>query len=294
MQPSKPAITLGWLRAVVFFIFLIGIVYACSAASQAFITPWLLKDKAAVFGELSKGLWVSVLISFIAGIVSVLVFRKLIDRQSVMSLGFRWRGNSKYAFTGAFAAVAMIGIATLLLVGMNYLHFTQWNTDPLALISSIIVMLLVAVSEELVFRGYLLNNFLQSTNKWMALLITSVLFAAVHINNPGAGILPVAEVFIGGLMLGINYIYTRNLWFGIFLHFTWNFFQGPVLGYKVSGISIPSVMQQDLSGPVWLNGGAFGLEGSVLAVVLNLLTIGVLIIVYSRNGLMIPNKLTTK
>ena len=300
MQTSKPVITQGWLRAIIFFIFLSGIVYLLSAATDTFISPWLLKDKSAVFARLSKGLWIGVLVSFAASIGTVWVFRKLIDRQTVRSLGFRWKGNSRYAFTGAFAAIAMIGLATLLLMGMNYLHFTGWNADPVALISSAIVMLLVAVSEELVFRGYLLNNLMQSTNQWVALAVTSVLFAAVHISNPGAGVLPVSEVFIGGLMLGINYIYTRNLWFGIFLHFAWNFFQGPVFGYKVSGISIPAAMQQDLSGPAWLSGGAFGLEGSVVAIILNLLLIGVLAAVYNRknkhssrgNGIILPSPFT--
>jgi uncharacterized protein len=143
-------------------------------------------------------------------------------------------------------------------------------------------MLLVAVSEELVFRGYLLHNLLQSTNKWVALLISSALFAGIHLGNPDVGILPIIEIFVGGLMLGINYIFTRNLWFGIALHFAWNFFQGPVFGFDVSGVPLPSLMQQDVNGPTWLTGGAFGLEGSVLALVLNGLLTAMLARIYQR------------
>lgn len=291
MQSSKPVIAYGWLRAVLFFAFLIGAMFLLSYITYTFIAPWLLKGKTSFFGGIDKEFWLSVLISFASGIISVGIFRRLIDRQSITSLGFEWKGNSRYAFTGAFAAIAMIGIASLLLMAFNYLHFTQWGLEPITFISSIIIMALVAISEELIFRGYFLNNLMQSTNKWVALIISALLFAAVHISNPGAGILPIAEVFIGGLMLGVNYIYTRNLWFGIFLHFAWNFFQGPVFGYKVSGIDTPSVLQQYITGPAWLNGGAFGLEGSVLSMLLNLLLIAVLVIVYNRKESTVPNKL---
>lgn len=291
MQSSKPVIAYGWLRAVLFSAFLIGVIFLLSYITHAFVAPWLLKGQTSFFGGIDKGFWLSVLISFASSIISVGIFRRLIDRQSIMSLGFEWKGNSRYAFTGAFAAIAMIGIASLLLMAFNYLHFTQWGLDPITFISSIIIMVLVAISEELIFRGYFLNNLMQSTNKWVALVISALLFAAVHISNPGAGILPIAEVFIGGLMLGINYIYTRNLWFGIFLHFAWNFFQGPVFGYKVSGINIPSLMQQDITGPAWLNGGAFGLEGSILSMLLNVLLIAILVMVYNRKESTFLNKL---
>lgn len=282
MQSSKPLIAQGWLRAISFFVFFISIIFFLSYIADVVVTPWLLKNPTSSFGGISKGFWLNVLISMASAFFSVWVFRRFIDRQSIASLGFAWQGHNKHAFAGFFAGIAMIGGASLVLIVIGHLHFTQWHPNPVAFINSIIAMILVAVSEELVLRGYFLHNLMQSTNKWLALVVSAVLFAVLHIGNPEASILSTAEIFIGGLMLGINYIYTRNLWFGIFLHFAWNFFQGPVIGYKVSGVVMPSAMQQDLVGPAWLTGGNFGLEGSVLSVVINLMLITILVAVYNK------------
>lgn len=291
MQSSKPLIPQGWLRAISFFIFFIGIIFLLSRIVDIVIVPWLSEDKTSSFGEISKRFWLNILISMASAFLSVWVFRRFIDRQPIASLGFAWQGNSKHAFAGFFAAIAMVGVATLVLMVMGHLHFTQWNLSPVGFISSIIAMVLVAVSEELVLRGYFLHNLMQSTNQWLALVVSAVLFAALHIGNPEASILSTAEIFVAGLMLGINYIYTRNLWFGIFLHFAWNFFQGPIVGYEVSGLELPSVMQQDLAGPAWLTGGNFGLEGSVLSILLNSLLIAILIVVYNKRKLTTTKKM---
>jgi energy-coupling factor transporter transmembrane protein EcfT len=135
----------------------------------------------------------------------------------------------------------------------------------------VLFLVAVALIEELMFRGYLLNNLMHSLNKWLALLITAILFTLAHTDNPGVTILPVLNVFVAGVLLGINYIYTKNLWFSIFFHFIWNVFQGPVLGYDVSGIELQSLLQQNMEGPALLTGGAFGFEGSILCLALILL-----------------------
>ncbi len=88
------------------------------------------------------------------------------------------------------------------------------------------ILAFIAIGEELVFRGYILNNLLQSFNKWIALLISAIMFALFHIGSPGIGAIPFASLFLIGILLGINYIYTKNLWFSFVLHFSWDIFQG--------------------------------------------------------------------
>ncbi len=101
-------------------------------------------------------------------------------------------------------------------------------------------------------------------NHWYALIITSALFVVMHLHSTHVNILLVANIFIFGLVLGINYIYTKNLWFSVFFHFAWDFFQGSILGYKISGIDVGSgIMQQSLNGADRLTGGDFGFEGSI-------------------------------
>ncbi len=112
----------------------------------------------------------------------------------------------------------------------------------------------------MVFRGYILNNLMESMNKWAALGVSAGLFTMAHGSNPGISFIAVINLALAGLLLGVNYIYTRNIWFGICFHFSWNFLQGPVLGYQVSGLPLQSVLQPSLQGPWWLTGGSFGIE----------------------------------
>jgi uncharacterized protein len=287
MQSTNPLIPYGWLRAILFFAFFFLVMMAMQYGTETLLN--LLQkaetgtDKTAT--ELSMGnVWIQVGITSVCSFFSVWVFRVYVDKKTVGSLGFAWKGFEKHAWTGFFAAIAMLGAGTLLLVAMKYLSFVDLQLDMVSLGSNILLMLLVAFAEELFFRGYLLNNLMQSMNKWLALIISALLFAFVHIGNPAAmdsGI-PVIEVFIGGLMLGINYVYTKNLWFGIFLHFGWNFFMGPVLGYEVSGINLQPILTQNVTGPNLWTGGAFGFEGSVLSMVVNVILILILGSVYER------------
>jgi len=273
---------------VLFFIFFYLVTILCGvvlfqimhlANSSVAINP------AAMTSYIEKNLWVSVVITFTGALLTTSVFRRFVDRRSFASLGFAWAGFQKHAWAGFFTAIAMLGIGTIVLSLTHILNFTGVQVDVEYVIINLGLMLFVAIGEELVFRGYILNNLMESTDKWIALLVSAVLFALVHSANPGANILPILEVFLGGLMLGINYIYTKNLWFSIFLHFAWNFFQGPVLGYKVSGMELEPMVQQNINGPEWLTGGAFGFEGSILSMVLSIIVVVWLARVYEKKGL---------
>lgn len=285
---KNPLIPYGWLRVILYLAFIVGGLLALSKLANLLIPAFDIsnaKSSKAGISVVDINIWLSVLISFITILICTWVFRTYIDRRSLHSLGFKWSGFENHALTGFFLAPAMLGVGTLLLVAMKYLRFSGAVPDGSFIIINIGLMLLVAVSEELLFRGYVLNNLLQSMNKWIALGAMALLFTLFHAGNPGVTPLALAEVFIGGVMLGVNYIYTRNLWFGIFLHFAWNFFQGPVLGYNVSGMNLEPVLQQSMEGPEALTGGAFGFEGSVISMALNILVIIVLVLVYERKGL---------
>ncbi len=149
---------------------------------------------------------------------------------------------------------------------------------------NILLFSIVAIGEELFFRGYILSNLMESFNKWIALGASGLLFMLVHLDNPGAteSLLPVLATFLGGLLFGINYIYTKNLWFGICLHFAWNFLQGPIIGYDVSGTVSKPVLIHTLNGSTLITGGTFGYEGSIFCVALILIAIGVLTVLFRR------------
>ena len=124
------------------------------------------------------------------------------------------------------------------------------------------------VIEEVLFRGLLFRYVERLAGSWIALALSALLFGFAHFDNPNAGLLPAVAIAIeAGIMLGAVYMLTRRLWAAIGVHAAWNFTQGWVFGIPVSGIEDPGLISSVRDGPDWLTGGAFGLEASVVAMV---------------------------
>ncbi len=271
---KNPVIRQGWLRVLLFgavFCLLTLLIAIPAALLMAGVTVDELKSNLVdtLEGLLSGNyLWLMILVEFAIAVVSVGCFRLWIDRRGLKDLGWSSDGFTGEAIIGLFMGPAVMGIAALLMLVSGHLEWTDIVWDPSSLFVSLGLMALIAFSEELVFRGYILDNLLESfSNKWVALIISSVLFAAFHFTGPGIHTLAFLNLFLAGLLLGINFIYTRNLWFSFFFHLSWNFFQGPILGFRVSGLVFPSLLQTETKGDLFITGGDFGLEGSILTTV---------------------------
>jgi membrane protease YdiL (CAAX protease family) len=133
------------------------------------------------------------------------------------------------------------------------------------------IMLAMAISsgvvEELLFRGILLRHIEAMLGTWAALAITSLLFGAAHLANPGATLFAAFAIAMeAGILLGAAYLWKRRLWLPIGIHAAWNFTQGFVFSIPVSGSAFDrGLFVTTRKGPEWLTGGAFGLEASVIA-----------------------------
>jgi membrane protease YdiL (CAAX protease family) len=128
--------------------------------------------------------------------------------------------------------------------------------------------ILAAFAEELLFRGILFRWIEEFGGSWAALIVTSALFGLIHIRNPNASwFSSFAIAMEAGLLLGGAYMLTRSLWAPIGLHASWNFTQGYIFDIPVSGVPESGLTQAKLSGPALLSGGQFGLEASVLGLV---------------------------
>ena len=134
----------------------------------------------------------------------------------------------------------------------------------------------VGFYEELVSRGYQLRNAAEGLNSSslgprgavvLAWALSSAFFGYLHAANPSATILSTANVALAGLMLGCGYVLTGELAIPIGLHVTWNFFQGTVFGFPVSGLRIggATFLSIEQGGPDLWTGGPFGPEGGLLA-----------------------------
>ena len=161
-------------------------------------------------------------------------------------------------FSAAVAVAAILGVYRIVGAG-----------DASSLVAALIASALFpAVSEELVFRGILFRWLEEWGGSWVALLLTSALFGAAHLMNPHAS--PIAAVGIAleaGVMLGAAYMLTRSLWLPMGLHAAWNFAQGEIYDIPVSGTDVHGLIDARLSGPPLLTGNGFGLEASLIAIV---------------------------
>jgi hypothetical protein len=126
-----------------------------------------------------------------------------------------------------------------------------------------------AVTEEMFFRGILFRWLEQFGGSWLALLLTSAFFGATHLGNPNATwIGAIGIAFEAGVMLGAAYMLTRSLWLPMGLHAAWNFTQGEVFDIPVSGTEVHGLVDARLCCNPLLTGGGFGLEASLIAIVI--------------------------
>lgn len=153
----------------------------------------------------------------------------------------------------------------------------------------LLVGVLPAVIEEIMFRGVFYRIVEDGMGSWIALALSSLLFGFIHAMNPNATLWSCIAIAIeGGLLLGLLYMVTRSLYACMGLHAAWNFMQGPVLGIPVSGTDQHGLLIAVLSGPRWLSGGAFGAEASMVSVVTLSAASCVLAMQAVRRGLIKP------
>lgn len=167
-------------------------------------------------------------------------------------------GGGALLFSAVTAVAALAGVYDI--VGMGSARSVLYALVMLGIIPG--------VMEELLFRGILFRHLEAFGGSWFALALTSVLFGVAHIFNPNATYFSSFAIAVeAGVLLGGAYMLTRSLWAPIGIHAAWNFTQSQVFDVPVSGIDGTGLVEAKLSGPELLSGGTFGLEASVIALV---------------------------
>jgi len=180
---KKPRLRPGWLRVLVFcvvFCLLTLLIAIPAVVIAAGITADQIKQQfIPTLSGLLSGNYLSLVVmaEFAVAVISVCLFRLFIDRRSLGSLGWSLDAFPGEAITGFFMGPALLGVAALLMMAAGHLEWTDITFDPNSLFISLGLMALIAFSEEMVFRGYILGNLLDSpSNKWIALIISAFLF----------------------------------------------------------------------------------------------------------------------
>jgi membrane protease YdiL (CAAX protease family) len=146
-----------------------------------------------------------------------------------------------------------------------------------------------AFMEELLFRGILFRWIEEFAGSWAALIVSSVLFGLAHSMNPGSSWLATGFIALeAGMLLGGAYMLTRSLWMPMGLHAAWNFTQGFLFDVNVSGVEEHGLITAKLSGPPLITGGDFGLEASILSLLLATMAGILLVLLAVRRGKLVP------
>ena len=228
---------------------------------------------------------------------------KFIDRRPMRDFGFHFSGKwwVDLGFGLMLGAVLMLFIylSELALGWITVTGSVVSRTAGLSFSMAILVKLAtfvgVGIYEEMLSRGYHLHNLAEGLN-WkilspkaailIAYLISSSVFGAMHLGNPHSSLISTFNLIVAGLFLGLGFILTGDLAISIGLHITWNFFQGNVFGFPVSGTTTAATfitIQQ--GGPALWTGGAFGPEAGLLGLVALVLgSAGIILYVAATRG----------
>ena len=273
----EPRIQNGFLRAIIFmplWLITMGMVVTIGSIIVMTISGVDMADQAAVEALFDVSFDSPVMLTLTAfqvlgSFCALWLATKFIDRKPLMSIGLSIKDKANEMLVGLGFALAFIGGLFLILWLLGAITITGYVGFKPGVFFVSMMLFLAAFDEELIFRGYVLNNMMDSSSRWVALAGSSALFALMHAGNPSvwSNWVPMTELFAAGFILGISYTFTKNLWFPTFFHFGWNFFQG-LFGFEISGINVDSwkMISHENTGnvPDIISGGAFGIEGSVI------------------------------
>jgi membrane protease YdiL (CAAX protease family) len=149
-------------------------------------------------------------------------------------------------------------------LGLGWATVERGTISPAGLLLGALGFTGVAVNEELAIRGFILQVLGRAWSTPVALVVSSGLFAALHAPNPNATPAAIGLLVVAGLALAWGYLATGRLWLPIAFHWSWNFAQGPLFGFPVSGLGGESVLSVTPVGPDWATGGGFGPEAGLV------------------------------
>jgi len=256
---------------VILFILLVGCVQYGLYLTQHWDAPddFNLGDESLGNMLLNRIIETIVLLAFFAKRGTLkLNYKRILGLRSTRFLkgnrGFGYAALTIFFITGVMMAFGVVRLS----------YNPAFSTGDILLY--FLLFIAVGFNEEFLMRGIWLEYLLKRHSTFMAVAISSLVFAAMHLANPNITMLAFINLILAGITLAQLYLFTKNIWLAAFFHLGWNFFQGPVLGFAVSGLPMQSIFSQSHNiGSVFLNGGAFGLEGSVIeTVVTGLMAVG--------------------
>lgn len=236
------------------------------------------------------------IVPLIGAVAAVAVYRAVMRRAARRATPeLARRGALREGLLGAAVGLGfvLVSVALIALFGGYSFSGTGHGDGFTVLVTTIAVSAGGAVTEELMFRGFAFQALERLGGSRVALAVTALLFGLLHLGNPDAS--PWSSVAIAleaGGLLGAAFLWRRNLWFAIGLHFAWNAVEG-LLGIPVSGHAAKGLLTTEVSGPTLLTGGHFGLEASIVPVAVSALLAARMFVLARRRGTLTKRRSAT-
>jgi membrane protease YdiL (CAAX protease family) len=280
LSPDEPRLRAGWrLLLQTILLILFALIFGAIISIVGFLLGQFLTNGGFVLSQI---------VELLAVTGSVYIARRWLDKRSFESLGLKLSGQTLLdILAGIGITFVQMGFIYVVMLGVGWLTFKgfAWQFDPISTVISgvltfLIAFILVGWNEELLSRGYHLQTIASGLNLFWGVVISSAVFGLLHLGNPNATWVSAAGIFFAGVYLAYGYIRTKQLWLSIGLHIGWNFFEGVVFGFPVSGLDIYPLLRINVHGPELWTGGAFGPEAGLI-VLPSLIVGGILIYLYT-------------
>jgi uncharacterized protein len=223
----------------------------------------------------------------IAGFAVYVGHAHFVERRSTSELSLP--GMGRELGIGLLIGAGLYTACELLLMALGIYRITGFN--PLSyLVPAIAMAISSSVFEELLFRGVLFRSVEAWFGSWVALVVSSLVFGLTHLINPQGTIEGALFIAVeAGILLAAAFMLTRRLWLSIGFHMAWNYTQSAIFSGIVSGNdAAPGLIRSTVKGSDLLTGGSFGVESSILALVLCTATGIVMLVMAVRRGNIVP------
>lgn len=264
----------GWLIALALLLMFIGqIIFSIPGTFFLILKDAVVEDGGISFEVDGTREWIFLLTNgagTVGGLFAVLLVWRLINKEKFTRMGLRWQATD--LIFGLVLGALSITIIFIFLYATGQITLVNALSAPefsMFTLLFFIMFIFVGLFEEIFFRGYIISTMASRHNeRWFIYVASALIFSIVHGTNPNVTLLGLVNIALVGLLFAFMFDVTKSLWLPIGYHITWNFFQGNVFGFAVSGLPSDSIysIEQQTDSTLW-TGGSFGLEGGLLATI---------------------------
>lgn len=235
--------------------------------------------------------WALLIMNIAIGAASVAAYYflfKYYEKRNISELSTQKLG--KNLGFGILLGFGLMAITILTMYVLGCYKIVSINTS-IVVIPMLAMAIVSGISEEILIRGVLFRIIEEKLGSYIAIAITALIFGLLHIWNPNSSIYASLSIAIeAGILLAAAYVFTRNLWFPIAIHFMWNFSQGWIFGANVSGTDATgALVNAEFSGSALVTGGSFGPEASIPAIVIcSVVSVYLIVMSHKRNNIIKP------